>query len=64
MAAAQSGRRWATLRLTTPAAPWQRSVFNGQAQVILQATGDTGRATLRAVSHGLSAAELVLDVTP
>jgi len=63
--AAQSGRRWATLRTTTPAAPWQRSVFNGQAQVILQSTGKTGnsgRATLRAVSEGLTAATTVIEV--
>ncbi|MFG6488462.1 beta-galactosidase GalA [Roseateles sp. BYS78W] len=62
--AAQSGRRWATLRSTTPAAPWQRSVFNGQAQVILQSTGETGRATLHARGDGLAAAEAVIDVTP
>jgi beta-galactosidase len=63
--AAQSGRRWATLRTTTPAAPWQRSVFNGHAQVILQSTGktgDSGRATLRAVSDGLTAATAAIEV--
>lgn len=60
--AAQSGRRWATLRLTTPAAPWQRSVFNGQAQVILQSVGQAGRASLRASGHGLAGAELAIDV--
>jgi beta-galactosidase len=60
--AAQSGRRWATLRLTTPAAPWQRSVFSGQAQVILQPTGETGRATLRATGDGLDAATVAIDV--
>jgi beta-galactosidase len=61
--AAQSGRRWATLRSTTPAAPWQRSVFNGLAQVIVQPTGKTGRATLRAIGDGLAAGELAIDVT-
>jgi beta-galactosidase len=60
---AQSGRRWASLRSTTPAAPWQRSVFNGQAQVILQAGSEPGRTTLRAVGDGLAAAELAIDVT-
>ncbi|RZL32433.1 MAG: DUF4982 domain-containing protein, partial [Rubrivivax sp.] len=63
--AAQGGRRWATLRTTTPAAPWQRSVFNGQAQVIVQATGkagDSGRATLRAASEGLAPATAVIEV--
>ncbi|KQW43638.1 hypothetical protein ASD88_16455 [Pelomonas sp. Root662] len=63
--AAQSGRRWATLRTTTPAAPWQRSLFNGQTQVILQPTGktgDSGRATLRAVSDGLASAATVIEI--
>ncbi|WP_457447843.1 beta-galactosidase GalA [Roseateles sp. P5_E4] len=62
---AQGGRRWATLRTTTPAAPWQRSVFNGHAQVILQSTGktgDSGRATLRAVSEGLAPAATVIEI--
>ncbi|MEO6279232.1 beta-galactosidase GalA [Roseateles sp.] len=59
---AQGGRRWATLRITTPAAPWQRSVFNGQAQVILQSTGEPGRATLRAVSDGLAPATTEIEI--
>jgi beta-galactosidase len=59
----QSGRRWVTLRSTVPAAPWQRSLFNGHAQVILQSTGETGRATLRARGDGLAAAEVAIDVT-
>lgn len=58
---AQSGRRWFTLRTTTPAPPWQRSVFNGHAQVILQSTGSAGRATLRARADGLEAATLIVD---
>jgi beta-galactosidase len=58
---AQEGRRWATLRLTTPAAAWQRSVFNGHAQVILQSTGAAGPATLRATSDGLEPATVTLD---
>lgn len=62
--AAQAGRRWATLRVTTPARPWQRSVFSGQAQVILQSNGDAGRATLRAHGDGLAPAELAIDITP
>jgi len=44
---AQGGKRWATLRTATPAGPWQRSVFNGYAQVILQPTGQPGRDTAR-----------------
>ncbi|MGM9489283.1 beta-galactosidase GalA [Ideonella sp. YS5] len=58
---AQEGRRWATLRMTTPAVPWQRSVFNGHAQVILQSTGAGGPATLRATSDGLTAASIRVD---
>ena len=58
---AQGGRRWVTLRTTTPAAPWHRSVFNGHAQVILQSTGTPGRATLRASSDGLDLATLTID---
>ena len=58
---ALGGRRWATLRSTTPAGPWQRSVFNGHAQVILQSTGTAGLATLRARAEGLEAATLTLE---
>lgn len=58
---AQGGRRWVTLRTTTPAAPWQRSVFSGHAQVLLQATGTPGRATLRASGDGLDPATLTID---
>lgn len=58
---AQAGRRWLTLRSTTPAAPWQRSVFNGHAQVILQSTGAAGHATLRATGEGLEAATLAIE---
>jgi beta-galactosidase len=58
---AQAGRRWLTLRSTTPAAPWRRSVFNGHAQVILQSTGIAGCATLRVSGEGLEAAAVTLD---
>ena len=61
---AQAGRRWATLRSTTPAAAWQRSVFNGHAQVTLQSTGDAGRATLRATGVGLASGEVVIEIAP
>ena len=59
--AAQGGQRWFALRMTTPAGPWQRSVFNGHAQAILQSTGTPGRATLRATAAGLVASELVIE---
>ncbi|HEX6705548.1 MAG TPA: beta-galactosidase GalA [Albitalea sp.] len=58
---AQAGRRWLTLRTTTPAAPWDRSVFNGHAQAILQSTGTAGPATLRARAEGLAPATLTID---
>jgi len=61
---AQGGSRWAVLRTTASAAPWQRSVFNGQAQVILQSSGEPGHATLRAGGEGLAGAEVAIDVTP
>ncbi|WP_343639931.1 beta-galactosidase GalA [Roseateles sp.] len=58
---AQGGKRWVTLRVTTPAAPWERRVFNGQAQVLLQSTGARGPATLRARGEGLPATTLTID---
>jgi beta-galactosidase len=61
--AALDGARWATLRVTAPAGPWQRSVFNGHAQLIVQATrGDRGSsAIVTATSDGLTAARVELD---
>jgi beta-galactosidase len=53
---------WGTVRVTHPAAPWARSVFNGWAQVIVQSDGGTGRAELKAVSDSLSPASLVFEV--
>jgi len=42
---------------TTPAAPaWQRSVFNGLAQIIVQSTKDPGDIKLTATADGLSPA--------
>ena len=58
---AQGGKRWITLRTSTPAGPWQRSVFNGHAQVVLQSTGTPGRATLRARGAGLDGTALTLE---
>ena len=56
------GRKWGTVRVTTKAGPWQRSVFNGWAQVIVQATGQAGPATLTARSGGLAPATLGWDI--
>lgn len=43
--------KWGVLRLTAPAAPWRRRVFNGWAQVIVQSTGE---AALTAKAAGLA----------
>ncbi|WP_244874642.1 beta-galactosidase GalA [Asticcacaulis benevestitus] len=56
------GSRWGVVRINHPAGPWQRSVFNGWAQVIVQSTGVPGRATLKASGEGLSAATAQFDV--
>ncbi len=58
---ARGGQRWLTLRTTTSIGSWQRSVFNGHAQVILQSTGSPGRITLRAIGDGLEPGRLDLD---
>lgn len=50
----------AVLRIATPPKPWQRSVFNGLAQVIVQSTGTPGTITLEATSAGLQAAATTL----
>ncbi len=48
----------ASLRVTTPPAPWSRSVFNGLAQVIIQSTGEPGAIELSASADGVRAAVL------
>ncbi|MFO1227264.1 beta-galactosidase GalA [Roseateles sp.] len=60
--AAQDGARWAQLRITTPAAPWQRRAFNGHAQLIVQATRAPGPAQVTITSPGLQPAVVKLDV--
>lgn len=57
-----NGSRWGILRVTTPAAPWQRSVFNGWAQVIVQTIGRRGRATLTATGTHLRTESAEFDV--
>jgi beta-galactosidase len=59
--AAQAGARWAQLRVTTPAAPWQRRAFNGRAQLIVQSTGAAGLAVVTATGEGLEAAQVKID---
>jgi beta-galactosidase len=60
--AAQDGARWAQLRITTPAAPWQRKAFNGHAQLVVQATADPGPAQVTITSPGLQPAIVRLEV--
>jgi beta-galactosidase len=54
--------RWGSVRVTTPAAPWQRSLFNGWAQVIVQSTGEPGTGTLTAAAPGLPSATLRFEL--
>ena len=50
--------KWGVLRVTAPAAPWRRRVFNGWAQVIVQSTGEAGEGALTATAAGLAPATL------
>lgn len=50
----------AALRIDAPAPAWQRSTFNGLAQVIVQSTGEPGVITLEATAPHLSPARLEL----
>lgn len=52
------GTRWGSLRVSTAADPWQRKLFNGWAQVIVQSTGAKGTATLSATTPGMAPAVL------
>lgn len=45
-------------QIITPAAQWKRKLFNGLAQVIVQATGDEGDITLTATSENLKSTSL------
>lgn len=49
------------LRVETPAPRPQRSLFNGLAQVIVQATRKPGSIVLRAEAEGLSPAEVTIE---
>jgi beta-galactosidase len=44
--------------------PWQRSVFNGLAQVIVQSDADAGPIQLRATADGLTPAMITIDSEP
>jgi beta-galactosidase len=54
----------ARLRIDTPAAPYQRALFNGLAQVIVQGGAEPGELTLVANSPGLAEATLRVSVKP
>ncbi|HLP03673.1 MAG TPA: beta-galactosidase GalA [Opitutaceae bacterium] len=54
--------RLGTLRVTTPAPQAQRSLFNGLAQVIVQAPATAGTLRLTAEADGLAAASSVIEV--
>jgi beta-galactosidase len=41
------------IRLYTPAGKWQRKLFNGYAQVLVQSTGQKGTIILSAFANGL-----------
>ena len=48
----------------TPSRAWQRSLFNGLAQVVVQSTHDAGEIKLTATSSGLMPASVVLRTSP
>jgi beta-galactosidase len=48
------------IQLYTPAAKWQRKLFNGYAQVLVQSTGEKGKITLRASAAGMP--PVLLDI--
>jgi beta-galactosidase len=50
----------AAVQFTAPAAPWQRSVFHGLAQVIVQSTGQAGEIHLTASTPGAASASIVI----
>ena len=56
--------RLGSLRITTPAAPASRSLFNGLAQVIVQAPREPGMLRLTATSKGLTPAESTVTAQP
>ena len=47
-----------------PPADWQRSVFNGLAQIAVQSAKQPGQITLKASADGLTAATLLLTTQP
>ena len=56
--------RLGSVRVTTPAPPARRSLFNGLAQVIVQSTRKPGEIRLTAKSDGLAPAESTVTARP
>ena len=54
--------RPASVRVETPAAPYTRNVFNGYAQIIVQANPQPGTIKLTAKGEGLQSAKVVIAV--
>ncbi|MBN2202530.1 DUF4982 domain-containing protein, partial [bacterium] len=52
------------VRVSVPACPWKRNVFNGLAQVIIQSAGDPGRIRLFAESPALKSAGWTVQAEP
>lgn len=52
------------VQVWNPAPQWQRKLFNGWAQVIIQSTDKTGTAILRCESEGLKGAEITIRIEP
>jgi len=57
-------KKLAIVRIDSPAPAWQRKLFNGLAQIIVQATDDSGQIVLRAESEGLAEATVTLISKP
>ncbi|HEY4249284.1 MAG TPA: beta-galactosidase GalA [Lacunisphaera sp.] len=53
--------RFGSLQFQTPAPTWQRKVFNGYAQVIVQSNQQTGAITLTAHGKDLSSATVTIN---
>jgi beta-galactosidase len=54
----------AAVQVVTPAPGWQRSVFHGLAQVIVESTGEAGEIRLTATSPGLASATVGVVAQP
>jgi beta-galactosidase len=48
------------VQVIVPAEPWKRKAFNGLAQVIVQASKQSGEIKLKATSPGLTGSEIVI----